>query len=302
MLHLISHEKLDGGGLADGAFGPAKACDEQDMLSRPPRRLRRFLRRSLFGSLLLSLMGCIPLPPVPLPSLTPTLEAQAYRPRLRGGEMPGIPNRPPAEEAPRQPAQPAPSVSAPPAQPISAPSGAAATANSTPGQDLPTSLLDQAAQPAKIEFSAKSLSIQADNSSLGAILREIASKSGMQLQGFGQDERVFGSFGPGTPREVLDDLLNGAPYDLVMVGDLSNGAPRQLILSTATPGGPTPPSPQEIAAQQQEFAPPPAPVRMPETVRQMPPSANPQQVRSPQQMLQELQRMRAHGQQQGRQQ
>jgi hypothetical protein len=41
---------------------------------------------------------------------------------------------------------------------------------------------------------------------------------------------------------------------------------------------------------------------MPETVRQMPPSANPQQVRSPQQMLQELQRMRAHGQQQGRQQ
>lgn len=216
--------------------------------------------------------------------------------------MPGMPNQPPAGQAPRQPAQPAPSVSAPPAQPISAPSGAAATANSTPGQNLPNSLLDQPAQPAKIEFSAKSLSIQADNSSLGAILREIAGKSGMQLQGFRQDERVFGRFGPGTPREVLDDLLNGAHYDLVMVGDLSNGAPRQLILSSSTPGGPTPPSPQDIAAQQREFAPPPTPVRMPETLRQMPPSANPQGVKSPQQMLQELQQMRAQRQQRGQQQ
>lgn len=304
MLHLISHRKFDGG-IGVRAAGLAKASAQQSAAeqapsSHPPLRRRRFLRRSLCGGLLLALTGFLPLP-ILQPSLT-LLGAQAYRGRMRGGAMPGAPAQPPAEQGPKPPAQPAPATSAPPAQPLSSPSAsAAAAAHVDSGTDLPASLLDQPAQPAKVEFSGKSLSIQADNSSLGAILREVASKTGMQLQGFQQDERVFGSFGPGTPQEVLDDLLNGTPYDLMMVGDLSNGAPRQLILSSATPGGPTPPSPQEIAAQQREYAPPPSPVRMPETVRQMPPNTNPQKVRTPQEILQELQQMRAQRQQQGQQ-
>lgn len=303
MLPLISHGKWDGGGLAGRAFEPAKA-GAPGAVFHPPAWLRRLLRRSLSGGLLLGLMGCIPLPPIFPPSFTLSLQAQAYRPRIRGGAMPDSPSEPPAEQAPRP--APSPSASAPPAAPITAPlrspSSTAADGANGPGGNLPTSLLDQPAQPAKIEFAEKSLSIQADNSSLGEILHEIASKTGMQLQGFHQDERVFGSFGPGTPREVLGDLLNGAPYDLMMVGDLSNGAPRQLILSAPTPGGPTPPTPQEIAAQQREFAPPPTPVRMPQPVRPMPPSENPQRVKTPQQLLQELQQLRSQPPpQQGRQ-
>ena len=72
---------------------------------------------------------------------------------------------------------------------------------------LPPSLLQQPAKPAQIQFSAGKLTINADNASLGEILHAVATQSGMQIQGLGTDERVFGSFGPGSPKEVLSDLL-----------------------------------------------------------------------------------------------
>ncbi len=65
----------------------------------------------------------------------------------------------------------------------------------------------------------------------------------MKIDGLGSDERVFGSFGPGAPRDVLADLLDGTAYNLVLLGDLSNGAPRELILSPATHAGAAAPSP-----------------------------------------------------------
>jgi hypothetical protein len=101
-------------------------------------------------------------------------------------------------------------------------------------------MLQQPAQEAQIAFAGDTLSIHADNSSLTAILRQVATKSGMQIEGLSNDERVFGTFGPGAPRDVLADLLNGTAYNLVLLGDLSNGAPRELILTPATHGGAAP--------------------------------------------------------------
>ena len=101
-------------------------------------------------------------------------------------------------------------------------------------------MLQQPADEAQIVFSGDSLSIRADNSSLSAILHQVASKSGMQIEGLSGDERVFGTFGPGAPRDVLADLLNGTAYNVVLLGDLSNGAPRELILTPATHGGAAP--------------------------------------------------------------
>ncbi|MDX6457582.1 MAG: hypothetical protein QOE55_1279, partial [Acidobacteriaceae bacterium] len=92
-------------------------------------------------------------------------------------------------------------------------------------------MLQQPAKDAQIVFSDGNLSIRADNSSLAAILHQVASNSGMKIEGLGGDERVFGSFGPGVPRDVLADLLVGTAYNQVLLGDLSNGAPRELILS-----------------------------------------------------------------------
>ena len=104
-------------------------------------------------------------------------------------------------------------------------------------------MLQQPAKEAQIVFADNSLSIRADNSSLSAILHQIASSSGMKIEGLGGDERVFGSFGPGAPRDVLADLLDGTAYNLVLLGDLNNGAPRELILTPTTRGASAAPSP-----------------------------------------------------------
>jgi hypothetical protein len=96
------------------------------------------------------------------------------------------------------------------------------------------------------------LTVKADNSSLSQILHQVSSATGMKLDGLGGDERVFGSFGPGAPREVLTALLNGTSYNIMMVGDLPNGAPRELLLSNRAAGGAPPQSPANANANQNQ--------------------------------------------------
>jgi hypothetical protein len=143
---------------------------------------------------------------------------------------------------------------------------------------LPPSMLNQPAKAAEIQFGPASLSIHAENSSLTGILQTISTQTGMKIEGLGTDERVFGNFGPGNPRDVITDLLNGTPYNVLMVGDLSNGAPRQLILTPHSP----------------DTSPPPPPAASNETRddAEETPNPNPQAIRTPQQLFQELQQMR----------
>ena len=201
------------------------------------------------------------------------LYAQAVPPRMRGGG------------GAEQQAAPAPPTPTPP------------VASPQPTQAAPAvapSLLQQPAQEAQIVFAGDTLSIHADNSSLTAILRGFAAKSGMQVEGLSSDERVFGTFGPGTPRDVLADLLNGTAYNLVLLGDLSNGAPRQLILTPTTRGGGAPaapaPEPDETVSNDQETA--DAPPDVPPPTPPPPGAAPGNGVRTPQQLFEQLQRMR----------
>src|SRR5271163_3685557 len=156
------------------------------------------------------------------------LSAQNIPPHRRGGPDRDLPDPPAdsAQTAPAKPvaAQPVPAQPAPSTQPQAAP---------LVNQTAP-SMLQQPAGEAQIMFTGDTLSIRADNSSLAAILHQVAGKSGMQIEGLSGDERVFGTFGPGAPRDVLADLLNGTAYNLVLLGDLSNGAPRELILTPTT--------------------------------------------------------------------
>jgi hypothetical protein len=112
-------------------------------------------------------------------------------------------------------------------------------------------LLDQPATPATVTANNNELTVKADNSSLSQILHQVSSAMGMKLDGLGGDERVFGSFGPGDPREVLTALLDGTSYNVMMVGDLPNGAPRELLLSRRGAGGATPPPPANANANNQ---------------------------------------------------
>jgi hypothetical protein len=194
---------------------------------------------------------------------------------------------------------------APAAQPATSPQAIPPQPAPSQPAGVAPSLLQQPAKDAQIVFGNGNLSIRADNSSLAAILQQVASTSGMKIEGLGGDERVFGSFGPGAPRDVLADLLVGTAYNQVLLGDLSNGAPRELILTPARSGGAPVPSPAPQAnanaddnePEAVETPPPPPPEPPAGSTPQQPPPG----VRTPQQLFEQLQQMRAaqgRGQQQ----
>jgi hypothetical protein len=167
---------------------------------------RRRVHSRLFLSGILALGSMIALPLSALSQAAPAENAPAIRRTL--------PKKAVAAPVPEP---------APPPQPTVAPS-----------------LFEQPPVPATVTANTNELTVKADNSSLSQILHQVSSATGMRLDGLGGDERVFGSFGPGAPREVLTALLNGTSYNVVMVGDLPNGAPRQLLLSHRTAGGSSP--------------------------------------------------------------
>ncbi len=111
---------------------------------------------------------------------------------------------------------------------------------------ISTPLLQQPPSQADIKSSSDNLTVKATNASLTQTLQRIADRTGMHVEGLSGDERVFGSFGPGKPRDVLTALLNGTSYNMIMVGSLDNGAPRQLLLSVKSNSAPaaTEPPPQ----------------------------------------------------------
>jgi hypothetical protein len=228
--------------------------------------------------------------------LLSALHAQSIPPRLHGKSADPAPS-PQAQPVAAQPAAPSPQGQPAAAQPP-APSPPVAA-------DVAPSLLQQPAQEAKISFDNNRLSIHADNSSLTGILRQVASSSGMKVEGLSGDERVFGTFGPGAPRDVLADLLNGTAYNVALIGDLDNGAPRELVLTPATHGAAAPaPAPQvnsdDANDQESQDVPPQPPPDVPQQPSTTQTPATPG-VRTPQQLFEQLQRMR-QGQGQGQQQ
>jgi hypothetical protein len=194
------------------------------------------------------------------------------------------------------------------------------TAPSPPPQPLTPSQLPP--KRAQVTYADGTLSISADNASLNQILRQISSDTGIKITGGVSDERVFGEYGPAPPDQVLSALLDGTGSNMVLVH--SDGtAPAELIL-TPRQGGPTPPNPNAAAfndrSEPQEIPhnqavqpgqsvpeiPNPNnqvnPVANPGASTETPPanSSQPQSpngVKTPQQIYEELQRMRQQQQQ-----
>jgi hypothetical protein len=73
-----------------------------------------------------------------------------------------------------------------------------------------------------VTYNAGLLSIQADDSSLNLILRQVARLTGMQITGGVAEERVFGHYGPAKPSAVISTLLDGAGSDIVLHHDTHN--------------------------------------------------------------------------------
>ena len=95
--------------------------------------------------------------------------------------------------------------------------------------------------PPQVSFQDGLLTIVAQNSNLGDILREVRKRTGATIEvPANATERVAGKFGPGPARDVLADLLNGSAFNYVMVGSPSDpDTLASLVLTTKPAGGPT---------------------------------------------------------------
>jgi hypothetical protein len=215
-------------------------------------------------------------------------------------------------QSPR-PQQPKPPASTPAASPLPA------TPVTTPEPPpVPLTPSQRPPQRAQVTYADGALSVSADNASLNQILRQIASDTGIKITGGVADERVFGQYGPADPTQVLATLLDGTGSNMILVH--SDGTtPSELIL-TPRQGGPTPPNPNAAAFNDRpEPNVPPAQYAQPQPYPQplggaiIPPAnagpstgaapANPSQpdnpngVKTPQQIYEQLQRMRQQQQQ-----
>ena len=213
---------------------------------------------------------------------------------------------------PRPPAS-TPASSAP--LPAALPSAAAPPAPLTPAQSP--------ARRAEVTYTDNLLKVSAGNSSLNQILREISRQTGIKITGGVADERVFGEYGPAAPSQVLATLLDGTGSNMLLVHS-SGAAPLELVL-TPRLGGPTPPNPNAHSFDEssdsddppvaQPVQPQPPPRGVPfgtrmsipdqndqdnsNTPGSQPPATDPNQqqqspdgVKTPQQIYDQLQRMR----------
>ncbi len=151
---------------------------------------------------------------------------------------------------------------------------------------------------ASVVWDSQGLRIDATNSSLQQILKDVETATGVEVEGMGDDERVFGAYGPGLARDVLSQLLHGSGYNVLMIGDLGKGAPRQIVLSSRKPGDGKTPAGKSGADSGDEEAPEPEAEEPPQ--QQVPQPGRPpfgpgSPPRTPQQIMQEMQQRQQQG-------
>lgn len=184
----------------------------------------------------------------------------------------------------------------------------------------PPTLEQMPALPPQVHYSNGQLTIVAENSSLADILRAVRTQTRAEVEiPPNANERVVGHFGPGPARDVLTALLHGINFNYVMVGSPAHpdGVDR-LILTSKSGGTPEPgtvmaaPPPQannevpmDEAATSSPDADPPtedAPESANTNGEAPPPTPDgQQQVKTPEQLLRELQQQQMLQQQQQQQ-
>jgi hypothetical protein len=186
--------------------------------------------------------------------------------------------------------------------PVATPQPAAAPAPPLRPEQMP-------ATPPQVAFRNGQLTITAQNSTLGDILRAVRNQTGAAVDvPANATERVVGTFGPGPARDVLSSLLNGSHFNYVLMGSATNPDALEHVILTVKSG------PEQPAATAAASATTPAPAENAEmtTEDQAPdqaeentnmfaedpgqsgeqtpaPFGQPANARTPEQMLQDLQ-------------
>lgn len=177
------------------------------------------------------------------------------------------------------------------------------------------------------------LSITADNSTLGDVLSAVKKLTGATVDapGVANNERIAVSLGPGNPQQVLQQLFSGSKFDYIILGSPTNASAIEKIILTSRgagaggPGGsiaspmnngmnqmqgrgsfqpqPTIPDQNDNAVEDEVTQPEPPPPQQEEVTPPQqdqqhigPGGENQQGPKTPEQLLQELQRLQ---QQQG---
>ncbi len=125
-------------------------------------------------------------------------------------------------------------------------------AATTPAQPKPEVTPEHGpSSPPQVSLQGGQLTIVARNSTMSDVLNAVRQKTGANVDmPAGSGERVVGQFGPGAPRDVMAQLLNGSHYDYVLLGSAADPHALNKIVLMAKSNGPEPaPNPQ--ANQQQ---------------------------------------------------
>jgi hypothetical protein len=176
--------------------------------------------------------------------------------------------------------------------------------------------------PAEVTYQGGQLTIVARNSTMSDVLAQVKQKTGaaVDMPPF-SSERVVGRFGPGAPRDVMAQLLNGSHYDYVLLGSLADPGALKKIVLMARANGPEPtpsqsqgsPAPSgnenlravpEVETDQtseENSGETPAEMQQPEEEPQpeQPGQQNAPVVKTPEQLLRELQQQQQQQQQNG---
>jgi hypothetical protein len=159
------------------------------------------------------------------------------------------------------------SASAQTAHPTKAQKAAAKSSSAKPSPAQPQPAATTPAQPApeitpehgpssppQVNLQGGQLTIVARNSTMSDVLNAVRQKTGANVDmPAGSGERVVGQFGPGAPRDVMAQLLNGSHYDYVLLGSAADPHALNKIVLMAKSNGPEPaPTPQQNQQQQGE--------------------------------------------------
>ncbi len=108
--------------------------------------------------------------------------------------------------------------------------------------------------PPQVSYRNGLLSIVASNSTLADVLHAVSVRTGATVDAPANlmNERVAVRLGPGSPRDVLSDLLSGPRFDYILVGDANNpDSVRTIMLTANTSAAPSAARPSVPVAQTQ---------------------------------------------------
>ena len=91
------------------------------------------------------------------------------------------------------------------------------------------------AVPPEVSYVNGQLLIDAKNSTLRDVLKAVEKDTGaaFEISSGDTNERVVGRIGPGTPRDVMAELLNGSHFNYVMLSPIGNPSALSRVLLTA---------------------------------------------------------------------